>query len=82
MAFYSSKKSSDMKKMSAMTLKERDEAVAKLERERMKINAEIEGILRAYAKESGNNALKNRKHRIGASPNDYGFVGRSEIDEN
>lgn len=78
MAFYGGKKSANAKKLAAMTQGDRSAAVAKLERERMKINAEIEGILRAYAKESGNRALKSRKHRIGASPNDYGFVGRDE----
>ena len=81
MAYYGGKSSSDAKRLAAMPSKAREEAIAKLERERMKINAEIEGILRAYSKESGNRALKRRRHKIGFSPNDYGFVGKADKED-
>ncbi len=58
---------------SRLTSADRDEAIRRLERERLKVNLEIESILKMYAKESGNRALARRKHKMGASPNDYSY---------
>ena len=52
---------------------ERDSEIDKLERERLRINTEIEQVLKNYAKESGNRKLRRRRHKMGKSPNDYGF---------
>ncbi len=52
---------------------ERDEAIRRLERERERINLEIEGVLKMYAKESGTRSLSKRRHKMGKSPNDYSF---------
>lgn len=54
---------------------ERDEAIKSLERERQRINLEIEDVLRKYANESGNRSLKKRGHKSGAHPNDWNFKG-------
>jgi hypothetical protein len=47
--------------------------IRRLEKEREKINAEIESILKSYSRESGNRALKKRRGAIGKLPNDYSF---------
>lgn len=52
---------------------ERDAMIRRLERERKKVNAEIEGILKSYAKESGNKALKRKRFGRKAVPNDFDF---------
>ncbi len=57
---------------SNITSLDRDEAIRRTERERLKVNLEIESVLRLYAKESGNHSLSRRKHKIGKSPNDWG----------
>ena len=44
-------------RIEAMSSKEKADMIKRLERERAKINAEIESILESYAKESGNRAL-------------------------
>lgn len=56
---------------------DRDEAIRRLERERLKINLEIESILKLYAKESGNRSLSQRKHKIGSSVNDWNYGMKS-----
>lgn len=53
--------------------RERDEAIRSLERERQRINLEIEEVLRKYANESGNRSLKKRGHKSGSYPNDWNF---------
>ncbi len=58
---------------SNITSSDRDEAIRRLERERMKVNLEIESVLKLYAKESGNSSLSRRKHKMGSSPNDYSY---------
>ncbi len=50
---------------------DRDEAISRLEHERLRINLEIEKILKIYAKESGIRSLAHRKHKMGNSPNDW-----------
>lgn len=52
---------------------EKDEAIKSLERERQRKNLEIEEVLRKYANESGNRALKKRGHKFGSHPNDWNF---------
>lgn len=57
----------------AMNSSDRKEAIARLERERIRINFEIESVLKSYSKESGNRALKKRKYKLGNSPNDWNY---------
>ena len=52
---------------------DRGEAIRRLERERAKIDGEIENILANYAKESGNHALRPKKRRAGAQVGDWDF---------
>lgn len=54
--------------------RDRDDMIRRLEREREKVNAEIESILKSYARESGNRALKRRRRSIGKLPNDYSYI--------
>ena len=56
-------KRSERLKIDKMNSSDRAEAIRRVELERDKINAEIENILKSYAKESGNRALKKRKKR-------------------
>ena len=72
MAFFK-KKESKHTPVSAMHESERDLEIARLESERIRINTEIEQVLKNYAKESGNKRLRFRRFRMGKSPNDYGF---------
>ena len=60
-------------KGTSLSIGARDREIARLERERAAINKEIESLLNSYAKESGLRFLKHRKHRMGHSPNDYGY---------
>jgi hypothetical protein len=61
MALYDGKP--DSERLGRMTGSERDEAIRVAEFERQRINSEIENILSAYAKESGNTALKGKRRR-------------------
>ena len=56
-----------------LTSRDREEMIRRLEKEREKVNSEIESLLKSYAKESGNRALKKRRGQIGKLPNDYSF---------
>ena len=60
-------------RIDAMNSRDKADMIRRLEREREKVNIEIENILRSYARESGNSALKKRKRRIGYLPNDWSF---------
>ena len=53
--------------------RERADMIRRLEKEREKINNEIESLLKTYARESGNRALRKRRASIGGLPNDYSF---------
>lgn len=64
-------KSRQDRRYDAMSSDERRAAIKRLERERLDICAEIESILRIYAKESGNRALARRRYKFGDSPNDW-----------
>ncbi len=55
----------------SMTSGEKTDEIRRLEVERMRINAEIEDILKNYSKLSGNRALRRRRYRMGRSVNDY-----------
>ena len=59
-----------------MTSHEKADMIKRLERERRKINSEIEGILKSYSKESGNRALRPKKFRLGR--NDDLFISYDE----
>ena len=60
-------------RIDAMNSRDKADMIRRLEREREKVNNEIENILRSYAKESGNRALKKRRRKIGYLPNDWSF---------
>ena len=52
---------------------DKEAEIKKLERERQRINLEIESLLSDYARKSGNRSLRPRKHRAGSAPNDYNY---------
>jgi hypothetical protein len=64
----------NQKKLDSMTALERDMMIRRLEKERKKVNAEIESILKSYAKESGNKQLIRRRMRRRRYPNDFDFA--------
>ena len=72
MALFSKK---EKRRLEAISSSQRDIMIRRLERERAKINSEIENILASYAKESGNSALKKKRFRIGKRSNDWFHVG-------
>lgn len=55
--------------------RDRADMIRRLEKEREKVNLEIESLLKSYARESGNRALKKRRGGVGSLPNDYSFGG-------
>ena len=61
------------KSLDDLGTREREDMIRRLEREREKVNAEIESILKSYARESGNRALKRRRAALGKLPNDYSY---------
>lgn len=60
-------------RLESMSSAEKDAVIRRLERERQKINSEIESILRNYSKESGNRALL-RKKRGSSAPNSWDYA--------
>ena len=72
MALFSDK---EKRKLEGISSSQRDAMIKRLERERQKINTEIESILSSYAKESGNRALKKKMFRIGRRSNDWFYIG-------
>jgi ATP-dependent Lon protease len=67
------KKKKEKFRVEKMSSSDRNEAIKRLERERLKINAEIEGVLENYAKESGNRHLRRGASKRGNRPNDWDF---------
>ena len=67
-------KSKDNRNYDDMGSAEREDMIRRLERERQKVNSEIESILRSYSRESGNRTLKRGKRKIGSYPNDWSFI--------
>lgn len=61
------------KSLDDLGTREREDMIRRLEKEREKVNAEIESILRSYARESGNRSLKKRRGALGKLPNDYSY---------
>lgn len=57
----------------SMSRDSKDEEIKRLEAERARITADIEKILSACAKETGDRELVRRRYRLGKSPNDYGY---------
>ena len=53
--------------------RDREDMIRRLERERAKVNTEIESILRSYARESGNHTLKKKRGASRKLPNDYNY---------
>jgi len=72
MALFSDK---ERRKLESISSSQRAVMIRRLERERKKINSEIEAILQSYAKESGNRALKKKKFRFGRRANDWFYIG-------
>jgi len=68
-----SKKDDVKKRIDNMNSADRDEAIRRLERERTKLNEEIESILASYAKESGNRSLKPKRRRRRHTLDDWDF---------
>lgn len=66
-----SKKRLAEREPSSLDSAERSEVIKGLERERQRINLEIEEVLHKYANESGNRFLKKKKRRFGSSQNDW-----------
>ena len=67
----------ERKKLESISASQRAVMIRRLERERRKINAEIETILAGYAKESGNKALRKKRFRIGRHSDDWFFMGEN-----
>lgn len=65
----------EKRKLEGISSSQRAAMIKRLERERAKINSEIETILSSYAKESGNRALKKKRFRIGRRSNDWLYIG-------
>lgn len=59
------KEKNDKRRMEGMSSQERANMIKRLERERSKINSEIESILKSYAKESGNRSLLPKRLGFG-----------------
>lgn len=53
----------EKRRIESMSSQQKADMIKRLERERRKINCEIESILKSYAKESGNRALKRKRTR-------------------
>ena len=73
MSFFGSK-SKEAKSIESMTSTERDMMIRRLEKERKKVNSEIESILKSYSKESGNKALRRKRLGRKRRPNDFDFA--------
>ena len=67
------RKSDESRRINNMGTADRAEAIKRLERERAKINDEIENILESYAKESGINTLRPKGRRNRSHLNDWDF---------
>ena len=59
------KEKNDKRRLDGMSSQEKANIIKRLERERSKINSEIESILKSYAKESGNRALLPKRVGFG-----------------
>ena len=73
MSFFG-KKHKKTKSIESMTSTERDMIIRRLEKERKKVNSEIESILKSYSKESGNKALRPKRFGRRRRPNDFDFT--------
>ena len=65
----------EKRRLEGISSSQRAVMIRRLERERQKINTEIEAILASYARESGNRALKKKRLRNGRRSNDWFYVG-------
>ena len=62
-------KSKNLEKTEA--IKTRKDMAAKLEKERLELNKEIEKLMKKYAKATGLRKLGRRKYKLGKAPNDF-----------
>ena len=72
--FFTGSDRKNQRKLDGLSSIERDMMIRRLEKERKKVNAEIESILKSYAKESGNKQLIRRRMRRRRYPNDFDFA--------
>ena len=73
MGLFGNKNKKGFATVESMKSGDREEEIARRERERLRICEEIEQVLKNYAKESGNRRLARRRYKIGKGPNDYGY---------
>ena len=55
------RKNDDVRRIVSMSSHQKADMIKRLERERRKINSEIEAILKSYSKESGNRSLRRKR---------------------
>lgn len=67
------RKNDEKRRIDNMNSSDREQAISRLEREREKVDEEIENILIRYAKESGNHSVKPKRKRRNSSVNDWDF---------
>ena len=63
------KKSTDVAQTEAV--KTRAGMAEKLEKERLELKAEMEKLMKQYAKATGLKQLGKRQHKVGKAPNDF-----------
>jgi hypothetical protein len=68
---FSKKRIYELDDVSSMTAEEREEAIISLEKRRLEVSAELEGLMRSYAKLTKKRSLRARKYKLGKAPNDY-----------
>ena len=55
------RKEKEKHRIDSMSSQQKADMIKRLERERRKINSEIESVLKSYAKESGNRELRRKR---------------------
>ena len=68
------RKDKEKHRIESMSSRQKADIIKRLERERRKINSEIEGILKSYARESGNRDLRRKRLRRSEDAN-FGMFG-------
>ena len=63
------KRSTNMTQLEAV--KTRAGMAEKLEKERLELKAEMEKLMKQYAKATGLKQLAKRQHKVGKAPNDF-----------
>ncbi len=71
MPLFSKKRMYDTEDVSSVKISERESVIEDLERRRSEINAELEAIMRPYAKLTKNKAIAKRRRRGANPPNEW-----------